>query len=164
MIPMQKLVLNPNLPEVRAFHSQSFLDQRGQFTINWATEDLRSLFRPGFLQLNSAVSTRHVLRGMHRADQTKFVYPIVGEIFDVVLEPETGNWFGMKLGPFQCLYIPPQYAHGYLVLSDTAIVQYAVDKPYDPSKEEVFPWNGYEIEWPLSFQPLLSQKDARASK
>jgi len=86
--------------------------------------------------------------------------PIYGNIFDVALNPETGEWFGIELDDMHALFIPPEYAHGYLVLSETSIVQYVVDKPYSKPDEENFNWNEYDIEWPLEGEPILSGKDA----
>jgi dTDP-4-dehydrorhamnose 3,5-epimerase len=154
----------PSLPGVQLFKQAHYSDPRGSFTVLWNSNQVDHLFRGQFRQVNSAESRRGVLRGMHRQNQSKLVYPICGQVYDVALDPETGQWFGTLLDPSTAMFIPPHYAHGYFVLSDTAIVQYTVDTPYDPSAEQVFPWNGYSIEWPLTTQPLLSTKDAGASK
>jgi len=148
------------LPGIKVINIHKFLDERGYFLKMWSSEiPMRGSYR----QLNCAFSTFGVLRGMHYQDQTKFVMPIVGKIFDVVLDPETDKWFGIELDAFKGLLIPPQYAHGYLVLSAEAIVQYIVDSPYDQSKEKSYGWNQYGIEWPTFITPVLSQKDAQAS-
>jgi dTDP-4-dehydrorhamnose 3,5-epimerase len=97
---------------------------------------------------------------MHRQDQTKFVIPVTGKIFDVALNPETGEWVGVYLDSTVGLLIPPQYAHGYWVESETAIVQYIVDSPYNKELEENFKWDAYNIEWPCVNTPILSDKDA----
>ena len=97
---------------------------------------------------------------MHRQNQTKLVMPVYGQIFDVALDPETGKWFGVFLDISNALLIPPPYAHGYLVMSDTATVQYIVDAPYNKDEEENFNWNNYKIEWPIEGLPILSEKDA----
>jgi dTDP-4-dehydrorhamnose 3,5-epimerase len=86
--------------------------------------------------------------------------PVFGRIFDVAVNPETGEWFGIELDDSTGLLIPPQYAHGYLVLSETAIVQYIVDAPYNKAEEENFKWNQYNIEWPINGTPVLSEKDS----
>jgi dTDP-4-dehydrorhamnose 3,5-epimerase len=146
------------LPGLEIIKHTKYSDYRGDFCELWktATDNMRGTFR----QLNAATSKRNVLRGMHRQDQTKLVMPVIGTIFDVALDPETGKWFGIQLDNSCALLIPPQYAHGYLVLSDTAIVQYIVDAPYNKSKEENFNWNKYGIEWPIKGYPILSEKDA----
>jgi dTDP-4-dehydrorhamnose 3,5-epimerase len=97
---------------------------------------------------------------MHRQNQSKLIIPLVGTIFDVVLNPETREWFGIYLDSDTALFIPPQYAHGYLVTSETAIVQYIVDAPYNKENEENFNWNRYGIDWPVSEPVILSGKDA----
>jgi dTDP-4-dehydrorhamnose 3,5-epimerase len=145
------------LPGVKVIDHTLYSDDRGNFCELWNTvnDDMQGTFR----QLNIATSKYNVLRGMHRQDQTKLVMPITGTIFDVVLDPETGKWFGIQLDNSRALLIPPQYAHGYLVLSDTAIVQYIVDAPYNKSKEENFNWNRYGINWPIKGDIILSNKD-----
>jgi dTDP-4-dehydrorhamnose 3,5-epimerase len=145
------------LPGVKVIDHTLYSDDRGNFCELWntANDDMRGTFR----QLNIATSKYNVLRGMHRQDQTKLVMPITGTIFDVVLDPETGKWFGIQLDNSRALLIPPQYAHGYLVLSDAAIVQYIVDAPYNKSKEENFNWNRYRINWPIEGDIILSNKD-----
>jgi dTDP-4-dehydrorhamnose 3,5-epimerase len=138
-----------------------FLDKRGWFVEQVTSTGLEAMgFRPGYLQINTVYSVGKVLRGMHRQNQAKYVTVLRGRIFDVALNPETSEWVGYELREGQSLYIPPQYAHGYLVLSDEALVQYAVDRPYKQSEEEIFSWDGYGIEWPLCFTPTLSAKDS----
>jgi len=145
------------LSGVKLIHHRKYIDNRGDFCeLSKSSDDgMRGTFR----QINLATSKFNVLRGMHRQNQTKFVMPIVGEIFDVALNPETGDWYGIKLDKNTALMIPPQYAHGYLVLSEYAIVQYIVDSPYNKSEEENFKWNSYKINWPTQ-QPILSEKDS----
>lgn len=150
--------INEPLPGVKLILHKKYVDHRGDFCELWKTAEdgMRGTFR----QLNCATSVRGVLRGMHRQDQTKFVMPLVGKILDVVLEPETGRWFGVELDGDTAILIPPHYAHGYLVLSDTAKVQYVVDAPYNKSAEENFKWDGYGIQWPNDVEVVLSNKDA----
>jgi dTDP-4-dehydrorhamnose 3,5-epimerase len=146
------------LPGVEVLARHWFSDQRGTFSEAWKSSDDK--MRGAFRQMNIATSHRGVLRGMHRQNQTKLVMPITGKIFDVVLNPETSEWFGVELEFGQSLLVPPQYAHGYLVLTDTAIIQYIVDAPYDPDAEESFKWDSFGIEWPLVIAPILSRKDS----
>ena len=145
------------LPGVKLITHLRHCDERGYFTTltNTDVDGMRGSFR----QLNIARSQYNVLRGMHKQNQTKLVMPMVGEIFDVALDPETGDWCGFKLDSETALMIPPQYAHGYLVLSEYAIVQYVVDARYNPSEEENFKWNEYGIDWPIVGEPILSDKD-----
>ena len=143
------------LDGIQVISNHKYLDQRGYFMEMWKSN--RSEYR----QLNLASSKFGVLRGLHYQNQTKFVMPVLGRIFDVVLDPETGKWFGIELDDSTALLIPPQYAHGYLVLSAQAIVQYIVDAPYDQSKEKIFRWDRYGIDWPLNITPIISQKDSK---
>ena len=145
------------LPGLEVVWHKKFKDVRGNFCETWKIDhdNMRGFFR----QLNTATSIQNVIRGMHRQNQYKLVMPVYGKIFDVALEPETGKWFGIELDDTCGLLIPPQYAHGYLALSEKTIVQYVVDMPYDKSIEENFKWNAYGIAWPTT-TPILSEKDA----
>lgn len=145
------------LPGLRIIEHTKYPDNRGSFCELWKSIDdgMRGTFR----QLNIATSKINVLRGLHRQDQSKLVMPIVGTIFDVAVDPVSGQWFGIHLNDTCGLLIPPEYAHGYLVTSDSAVVQYVVDAPYNQSKEENFKWNGYGISWP-TVNPILSAKDS----
>jgi dTDP-4-dehydrorhamnose 3,5-epimerase len=146
------------LPGVKLINHLKHEDERGNFCELWksSNDNMRGAFR----QVNIATSNYNVLRGMHRQNQSKLVMPIVGEIFDVALDPQTGDWCGIKLDKDTALFIPPYYAHGYLVLSEYSIVQYVVDSPYNKSEEENFKWNNYGIDWPeTNFPPFLSAKD-----
>jgi dTDP-4-dehydrorhamnose 3,5-epimerase len=146
------------LPGLQIIKHTKHTDNRGDFCELWKinNDSMRSEFR----QLNIATSTLNVLRGMHRQNQTKLVMPVYGRIFDVALDPENGKWFGIFLDTNSALLIPPQYAHGYVVVSDIATVQYIVDSPYNKVEEENFNWNKYGIEWPIKDTPVLSEKDA----
>ena len=149
------------LPGCVLFNHVAYRDYRGEFSPMFNTDEFSEYIRPGFVQLNMARSCFGVVRGMHRQDQTKIVMPIEGEIFDVVLEPETGKWCGVKLNKLNALLIPPQYAHGYMVLSANATVQYIVDKPWNQQEEETFKWNGYGINWPTQIEVITSEKDGK---
>ena len=134
-----------------------FKDNRGDFCETWKILD--DQMRGTFRQLNTAKSTQYVVRGMHRQNQYKLVMPVVGKIFDVVLEPNSGKWFAIELDENNGLLIPPNYAHGYMALTENTVVQYIVDMPYDKSIEENFKWDQYSIEWPTKINPVLSEKD-----
>jgi dTDP-4-dehydrorhamnose 3,5-epimerase len=155
---------NKMLPGLQIIEHKKHKDSRGDFCELWkiTNDDMRGPIRDGwpFRQLNIATSSKNVLRGMHRQNQFKLVMPVHGQIFDVALNPENGKWFGIFLDTSNALLIPPQYAHGYLVISDTATVQYIVDAPYNKAEEENFNWKNYGIEWPIDGDPILSEKDA----
>ena len=146
------------LPGLKIIQHTKYSDDRGDFCELWKTDN--DSMRGNFRQLNIANSSCNVLRGMHRQNQTKLVMPVQGQIFDVALDPENGKWFGIFLDISNALLIPPQYAHGYLVMSNTATVQYIVDAPYNKAQEENFNWKNYGIEWPIKGNPILSEKDA----
>ena len=147
------------LPGVKLITHKKYQDHRGDFCELWKSAD--DGMRGEFRQVNLARSRYNVLRGMHRQDQTKLVIPLTGRIFDVVVNPETGEWCGVALDKNTALLIPPEYAHGYLVLSDESLVQYVVDAPYNKSLEENFRWDAYGIAWPTGQTPVLSEKDAQ---
>jgi dTDP-4-dehydrorhamnose 3,5-epimerase len=145
------------LPGLQIINHTKYKDGRGDFCELWKISN--DSMRGDFRQLNIANSASNVLRGMHRQNQTKLVMPVHGQIFDVALNPENGKWFGIFLDTSNALLIPPQYAHGYLVISDIATVQYIVDTPYNKAEEENFNWSKYGIEWPIEGEPILSDKD-----
>jgi dTDP-4-dehydrorhamnose 3,5-epimerase len=153
-----QLMSGEMLPGLQIIEHTKYKDSRGDFCELWKIN--HDQMRGNFRQLNIASSKRDVLRGMHRQNQYKLIMPVYGSIFDVALEPESGKWFGIFLDNTNALLIPPQYAHGYLVLSDEAIVQYIVDAPYNKAAEENFTWNNYGIEWPVDGSPHLSKKDS----
>ena len=150
-------IYNELFSDVEIIKHTKFSDDRGNFFESWKIENDK--MRGTFRQLNTATSTQFVIRGMHRQDQYKLVMPILGKIFDVVLEPETGKWCAVELDDSNGLLVPPQYAHGYMALSEKTIVQYIVDKPYNKELEENFKWDQYNISWPSKITPLLSEKD-----
>ena len=147
------------LPGLQIIEHTKYNDSRGSFCELWkiTNDNMRESFR----QLNIATSSKNVLRGMHRQNQFKQVMPVYGKIFDVALEPASGKWFGIELDETCALLIPPQYAHGYLVMSDVSVVEYIVDRPYNKEEEENFNWNNYGIEWPIDGLPILSAKDTK---
>ncbi len=114
-----------------------------------------------------------MLRGLHyqlRNAQGKLVRVIAGEIFDVALDlrrssPSFGRWVSCRLSAVsrQMLWVPPGFAHGFLVLSESADVLYKATDFYAPSEERTIAWNdpALAIDWPIERAPILSAKDAR---
>lgn len=151
------------LPDSRGYLSKTF--ETGQFAahgIQFAlVEELETR------------SCRNTLRGLHfqrRHSQDKLVRVLSGEIYDVAvdLRPESrtfGQWQGFRLsaGNRRMLYIPKEFAHGFLVLSDEAVVHYLCGDQYDPDSEDGILWNDPEfaIGWPLESGtvPNLSDRD-----
>jgi dTDP-4-dehydrorhamnose 3,5-epimerase len=145
------------LDGLKIIEHTKFKDNRGDFCETWKIPD--DQMRGTFRQLNTVTSTQYVVRGMHRQNQHKLVMPVVGKIFDVALDPESGKWFAIELNETNGILVPPQYAHGYMALTEKTVVQYIVDMPYDKSIEENFKWDQYSIEWPTNINPVLSEKD-----
>ena len=147
-------------------------DERGFFVETFQAQ--RYLLKAGidaaFVQDNHSRSRRGVLRGLHlqtARPQGKLVRVARGEVFDVAADirpqsPTCGRWVGVLLSDANQhqLWIPPGYAHGYLVLSDVADFEYKCTDYYDPRSEAGVVWNDPElrIEWPIA-EPTLSAKD-----
>ena len=152
------------------------LDHRGCFYERWNTQALAKIgVQANFVQDNYSLSHRNVLRGLHyqiRNPQGKLVQVTRGEIFDVVVDLRKssstfGQWVGTLLTSSnpQNLWIPPGFAHGFYVLSDEAEVLYQVTEHWSPADERTLRWDDPDlaIDWPLTGQPLLSDKDARGT-
>ena len=148
-----------------------FGDRRGHFKETYQARDyLKFGIDATFVQDNFSRSSRGVLRGLHfqvTRPQGKLVSCLSGRVFDVVVDinPDSNTfrqWVGVELSDenHQQLYIPPGYAHGFCVLSDTADFHYKCTAYYDPSDEAGVFWadSGINIAWPCS-APLLSAKD-----
>lgn len=151
-----------------------YADERGYLIEVWK----QSQYRPGIiggrmLQDNLSWSRRGVLRGMHfqnPCEQEKLVSVLSGEVFDVVVDVRRGShtfreWFSTSLSSdnHRQLYIPAGFAHGFCVLSESALVAYKSTCEYCPQAEMALAWNDPElaIEWPIS-RPILSTKDQAA--
>jgi dTDP-4-dehydrorhamnose 3,5-epimerase len=150
-------------------------DQRGYFLETWrADRHAAAGVATEFVQDNQSHSVRHTLRGLHyqvRQPQGKLVRVARGEIFDVAVDlrcssPTFGRWVGAMLSDVSHhqLWIPPGFAHGFYVLSETADLVYKCTAYYDPADDHTLLWNDTTvgIEWPLvaPSPPLLSPKDA----
>jgi len=150
-----------------------FSDDRGYFFESWLQNDFEAAgVTPPFVQENQSMSIKGVLRGLHfqkTHPQGKLIRAVEGEIFDVSVDirknsPDFGKWYGIILyGKTQNqLYVPPGFAHGFLVLSDNAIVAYKCTDFYYPQDESGIIWNDPDIgiEWPdLGREYILSDKD-----
>lgn len=126
-----------------------------------------------FVQDNHSRSSRGTLRGLHaqrRHPQGKLVRVVDGEIFDVIVDirrgsPSFGRWITLTLSAenFRQCYVPPHFAHGFCVLSDSAEIEYKCTDFYDPTDEIRILWNdpAIGIPWPTT-DPALSEKDRAA--
>ena len=151
---------------------QVFGDQRGFFMETFQAERYRTLagINLDFVQDNHSRSAKGVLRGLHAQltkPQGKLVRVSQGEVYDVAVDinPNSatfGQYVAVVLSAEnqRQLYIPPGYAHGFCVLSETADFQYKCTDYYDPSDEGGVIWNDPDIgiDWPIS-KPKLSEKD-----
>jgi dTDP-4-dehydrorhamnose 3,5-epimerase len=165
-------VTQTELPGVLLIEPVVFCDARGFFVETFQAQ--RYLAEVGieaaFVQDNHSRSRRGVLRGLHLQicrPQGKLVRVARGEVYDVAADitpesPTYGRYAGAILSDDnqRQLWIPPGYAHGYLVLSEVADIEYKCTDYYDPASEVGVSWNDPElcIEWPVT-DPLLSAKD-----
>ena len=163
------------LPEVLLFEPKVFGDARGIFLESWNARPFRELtgLDVDFVQDNHSRSVRGVLRGLHyqlQQPQGKLVRVVRGRVFDVAVDlrrssPRFGCWAGVELSEddHRQLWVPPGFAHGFLVLSESADFLYKTTDYYAPAHERCIAWNDPQIgiDWPLDGAPLLSAKDAQ---
>jgi dTDP-4-dehydrorhamnose 3,5-epimerase len=172
------IVADTALPEVKLLTPRVFGDDRGFFLESWNARVFADagLDMP-FVQDNHSRSARGVLRGLHyqlNNPQGKLVRVTQGAVFDVAVDirrasPNFGRWTGHELSGDnkQMLWIPPGFAHGFLVLSYSADFLYKCTTLYDPPSDRSLAWNDPDIgiAWPLGgMLPLLSGKDAAAAR
>ena len=166
------------LPDVWLIEPQVFGDSRGFFfeSFNERAFAEQAGVQAQFVQDNHSKSARGVLRGLHyqiEQPQGKLVRVVQGEVFDVAVDlrkssPNFGKWFGCHLSGDgkQQLWIPAGFAHGFLVLSESAEFLYKTTEYYAPAHERCIAWNdpALGIHWPtVEGGPLLSAKDAVGS-
>ena len=154
-----------------------FRDDRGYFFESFNQAEFDQLIpRVRFVQDNQSRSIRHVVRGLHyqiRQPQGKLVRVLSGEVFDVAVDlrrnsPSFGTWNGVLLSSEmqRMLWIPPGFAHGFLVLSEFAEVHYKATDYYAAQYERTILWNDPDlgIAWPQVEAPVLSPKDERGAR
>ena len=164
------------LPGVLILEPRVFRDDRGYFLETWNGARYAELGLPErFVQDNLSSSTKGVLRGLHYQHpngQGKLVSVARGEVFDVAADirpdsPSFGQWVGVLLSSenHRSLYIPPGFAHGFVVLSDDALFSYKCTEYYAPNYEASLIWNDPDlaIRWPVA-DPHLSPKDLAAPR
>jgi dTDP-4-dehydrorhamnose 3,5-epimerase len=152
-----------------------FDDQRGYFVETYHQNRYQALgIRSDFVQDNLSFSKKGTLRGLHYQhphDQAKLVQVIQGEVFDVVVDirrgsPTFGKWIGQYLSDEnkQQIFVPEGFAHGFCVLSNTALFHYKCSDLYAPECEGGIRWSDPDvaIDWPLD-SPIVSEKDAKFS-
>jgi len=166
-------IIGTDNPDVLLLEPRVFPDERGFFLEAWNARIFRNDIKLDmqFVQDNHSQSTRNVLRGLHyqiRQPQGKLVHVARGRIFDVAVDlrkskPTFGQWVAHELSEnnHRQLWIPPGFAHGFVVLSEVADVLYKTTDYYDPANERCLIWNDptVAIAWPLNGEPVISPKD-----
>lgn len=164
-----------SIPDVLILTPTVYGDARGFFFESYNQRDFRALtgWTQDFVQDNHSGSGRGVLRGLHyqiRQPQGKLVRVVAGEVFDVAVDlrrtsPTFGRWVGARLSAEnrRQMWLPPGFAHGFLVLSEFAEFLYKATDFYAPELERCIAWNDPDlaIDWPLTGHPVLSAKDAQ---
>jgi dTDP-4-dehydrorhamnose 3,5-epimerase len=162
-----------NIPDVLIIEPKVFGDERGFFFESFNQKRFEELtgVKSHFVQDNHSRSAQHVLRGLHyqiRQPQGKLVRVTAGEVFDVCVDlRKHSETFGHSVAVMlsaqnhRQLWIPPGFAHGFLVVSGSAEFLYKTTDYYAPEYERSLLWNdpALGIDWPLTAEPLLSAKD-----
>ena len=163
------------IPEVVLIEPKVFGDERGFFyeSFNQRAFDHATGTHHQFVQDNHSRSAKGVLRGLHyqiQQPQGKLVRVVQGAVFDVAVDirkssPTFGRWVGVELSAenHRQLWVPPGFAHGFVVLSETAEFLYKTTDYYAPQHERCIAWNDatLAIDWHFGGAPRLSTKDAQ---
>jgi dTDP-4-dehydrorhamnose 3,5-epimerase len=167
------------IPDVVLIRPKVFGDARGFFLESWEERKFAAAgITAKFVQDNHSRSARHTLRGLHyqvRQPQGKLVRVVTGSVFDVAVDirrssPTFGRWIGTTLSAENrhMLWVPAGFAHGFVVLSESADFLYRCTDFYAPPNERAIRWNDPDlgIAWPLGegVEPILSSKDAAAPR
>ncbi|WP_250502569.1 dTDP-4-dehydrorhamnose 3,5-epimerase [Caballeronia sp. AZ7_KS35] len=166
------------LPEVKIIEPKVFGDARGFFYESFNAREFAEHVESGveFVQDNHSRSAKGVLRGLHyqiQHPQGKLVRVVEGEVFDVAVDirkssPNFGKWVGVNLSAEnnRQLWVPPGFAHGFVVLSESAQFLYKTTDYWYQAHERSIVWNDPEIgiEWPIDFEPMLAAKDAAGKR
>ncbi|CAK8721138.1 MAG: dTDP-4-dehydrorhamnose 3,5-epimerase [Candidatus Electronema aureum] len=165
-----------SIPDVLLIKPKVFGDERGFFFESFSQRQWQQAtgLNTVFVQHNHSRSAKNVLRGLHyqiQQPQGKLVRVVQGEVFDVAVDirrssPTFGQWAGEILSAEnkRQLWVPEGFAHGFLVLSESAEFLYLATNYYAPEHERAIIWNDPDlnIAWPLADEPSLSEKDKRA--
>ncbi|MDD2851309.1 MAG: dTDP-4-dehydrorhamnose 3,5-epimerase [Desulfuromonadaceae bacterium] len=167
-------IISSTIPDVLILEPKVFGDNRGFFFESFNGRAFRELtgIELHFVQHNHSRSTAGVLRGLHyqiQQPQGKLVRVVVGEVYDVAVDirrssPCFGHWFGTLLSAENKhqMWVPPGFAHGFLVTSDVAEFLYLTTEYYAPEHERCIAWDDPDlsINWPLTAsEPIVSAKD-----
>jgi dTDP-4-dehydrorhamnose 3,5-epimerase len=167
------IVTSTAIPEVKLVEPKVFGDSRGFFFESWNRRVLAAAgLDVDFVQDNHSRSRRGVLRGLHyqvERPQGKLVRVVAGEVFDVAVDlrrssPTFGRWVGAMLSADnrRMFWVPPGFAHGFIVVSDSADFLYKTTDYWFPEHERTLLWNdpAVGIVWPFDGAPTLAPKDA----
>ncbi|MCE0800532.1 dTDP-4-dehydrorhamnose 3,5-epimerase [Buttiauxella sp. S04-F03] len=169
-------VIKTDIPEVLIFEPKVFGDDRGFFFESFSQKVFEEAvgYKVNFVQDNHSKSSKGVLRGLHYQlapyAQGKLVRCVAGEVFDVAVDirkesPTFGKWVGVNLSAEnkRQLWIPVGFAHGFLVLSDSAEFVYKTTNYYHPASDRGIIWNDptIRINWNVNNEPSLSNKDSQ---
>ena len=171
---MPYTVTKTAIPDVLILEPRVFGDARGFFFESFNAKDFAEStgLDVSFVQDNHSKSAKGVLRGLHyqiQHAQGKLVRVVQGEVFDVAVDLRRtsstfGQWVGVHLSAdnHRQLWVPPGFAHGFVVLSDSAEFLYKTTDYWHPEHERSLLWNdpAIGIDWPLDGPPLLAAKDA----
>ncbi|MBB3012270.1 dTDP-4-deoxyrhamnose-3,5-epimerase [Cupriavidus taiwanensis] len=174
---MSVTVVPTSLPEVLILEPKVFGDERGFFYESFNAREFEQVtgVHRHFVQDNHSRSAQGVLRGLHyqiQRPQGKLVRVVSGEVFDVAVDirrssPNFGKWVGVKLSAEnkRQIWIPEGFAHGFLVISESAEFLYKTTDYYAPEFERSIRWNdpSIGIEWPIEGAPVLAKKDENGS-
>lgn len=171
--PARMNVITCDIPGLVIIEPKVFGDARGFFMETWNQQRYRAAGLDwNFVQDNLSFSRRGILRGLHFQNpkgQGKLVYVLQGEVFDVAVDirkksPTFGRWHGLILSAEnrKQFFVPAGFAHGFAVLSETALFAYKCTELYTPQNEISLLWNDPDVgvQWPLE-NPHLSEKDIR---
>jgi dTDP-4-dehydrorhamnose 3,5-epimerase len=166
-------IIPTRIPDVLIIEPKVFGDERGFFYESYNRRAMTDAGIPGdFVQDNHSRSARGVLRGLHyqtQQTQGKLVRVISGSVYDVAVDlrkssPTFGQWVGIELSADnkRMAWIPPGFAHGFTVTSDSAEFLYKTTDYWAPQFERSLLWNdpALAIDWPLDGAPLVAAKDA----
>jgi dTDP-4-dehydrorhamnose 3,5-epimerase len=166
-------VIRSEIDGLLVIEPKVFGDARGFFLETWNELRYREAgLNMRFVQDNLSFSRRGTVRGLHYQNpnsQGKLVYVIEGEVFDVAVDlrrnsPTFGRWHGVNLSGQNRLqfFVPPGFAHGFAVLSETALFAYKCTEFYSPKDELTLSWDDPDVgvRWPVG-KPVLSEKDKR---
>jgi dTDP-4-dehydrorhamnose 3,5-epimerase len=170
---MPFIVTPTAIPDVLILEPKVFGDDRGFFFESFNARDFAHATDVDvqFVQDNHSKSARGVLRGLHyqiQHAQGKLVRVVQGRVFDVAVDlrkssPAFGHWVGVELSAdnYRQLWVPPGFAHGFVVLSESAEFLYKTTDYWYPEHERSLLWNdpAIGIDWPIDFEPQLAAKD-----